>query len=231
MSSPEQQSVSAANWAFAREIRSSIQRWISELRTWRMHRQGCRQSRAFLNDDSLRLHLGCGKVYKKGFINIDAYKADLCTPDLLLDLRHPLPFLDNCCSEIYSEHLFEHIPYPTAATSFLKEMKRLLSANGILSIGVPDPEPVLQDYLANRNSPYFDYFFSDPSVTRHLLTRMEGVNWLFRQGGEHQFIYDYPSLERMLLETGFSRIKRRDFDASRDSPIRRFGTIYVDAWK
>jgi predicted SAM-dependent methyltransferase len=216
---------------FAEEIIRTLRRWQAEYRSSRMHRQGCRQSRQFLGGSPLRLHLGCGHVYKPGWINIDAYRLPPCTPDLLLDLRRPLPFPDNSSSEVYSEHVFEHIPYPQAATAFLRESYRVLAPGGRTSIGVPDPRPVLATYLADESGPYFDYFFNHPSVTRHLDTKMEGVNWLFRQGGEHQFIYDYPSLEKMLMRAGFVRIVRREFDPLRDSEPRRNETIYVDAWK
>jgi len=101
----------------------------------------------------------------------------------------------------------------------------------VVSIGVPDPRPVLTAYLEDKPLPYFDYFFNHFSVQRHLHTKMEAVNWLFKQGGEHQFIYDYPSLEKMLLQTGFTSIAWRDFDPARDSESRRLETIYVDAHK
>ena len=60
---------------------------------------------------------------------------------------------------------------------------------------------------------------------------MEALNWLFRQGGEHQFIYDFPSLEKMLRDAGFERIVRREFDPARDSESRQHETLYVDAYK
>jgi len=197
----------------------------------RLHQQGCTKAGTLLGSTPLRLHLGCGNVYKPGWVNIDAYSIPPCTPDLTLDLRQPMPFPDGTCAEVYSEHFFEHVPYPEGAESNLRESLRVLSPGGRLNIGVPDPIPVLTAFLAGTPSPYFDYFFNHFSVRRHLNTRMEAVNWLFRQGGEHQFIYDYPSLEKMLLAAGFERVARRDFDSTRDSEPRRHETIYVDAYK
>ena len=197
----------------------------------RLHRHGCAKARTLLGPAPLRLHLGCGHVYKPGWVNIDAYHLPPCTPDLTLDLRKPLPFPDGACAEVYSEHFFEHVPFPEGAAGNLRETFRVLQPGGCVSIGVPDPVPVMTAYLAGTPSPYFDYFNNHFSVRRHLLTRMEAVNWLFRQGGEHHFIYDYPSLEKMLSNAGFQRVHRREFDPARDSDARRYETIYVEAHK
>jgi predicted SAM-dependent methyltransferase len=179
----------------------------------------------------LRLHLGCRNVHKPGWVDIDSYSIPPCTPDLTLDLRQALPFPDASCAEVYSEHFFEHITYPEGAAACLKESFRVLRPGGVPSMGVPDPISILAAYLADRHTPYFDYFLNHPNVRCHLCTPMEAVNWLFRQGGEHQFIYDYPSLEKMLLLAGFQDVARREWDPARDSECRRFENIYVDARK
>lgn len=203
----------------------------TEWRLWRIHRQGLAKAKSLAGSGPHKLHLGCGNLYKPGWVNIDLYFCPPCTPDLTLDLRRPLPFPDASCAEVYSEHFFEHVPYPGSAVEILRETLRVLIPGGVVSIGVPDPRPVLTAYLEDTPLPYFDYFFNHFSVQRHLHTKMEAVNWLFKQGGEHQFIYDYPSLEKMLLQTGFTRVARRDFDPARDSESRRGETIYVDAHK
>lgn len=209
---------------FRRQVRSN---W----RLHRMHRLGCLKASTFLDQNPLQLHLGCGNIYKAGWVNIDAYFTPPCTPDLTLDLRQSLPFPAGTCAEVYSEHFFEHIPYPEGAVSNLRETWRVLHPGGRVSIGVPDPIPVITAYLAGTPSPYFDYFHNHFSVHRHLNTPMEALNWLFRQGGEHQFIYDFPSLEKMLRDAGFERIVRREFDPARDSESRQHETLYVDAYK
>jgi len=210
-------------------LRSALDRLRGERRIARAHRAGCALARNYAGRTGLRLHLGCGGVHKPGWVNIDTYSIPPCAPDLTLDLRRPLPFADDSCAEIYSEHVFEHIPFPGSALHLLGESRRLLPPGGLLSIGVPDPRPVLQAWLDGTHDPYFDYFDHHPSVQRHLDTRMEAVNWLFRQGGEHQFIYDCHSLKKMLLLAGFTDISRREFDPSIDSEARRHGTLYVTA--
>lgn len=213
------------------EIARCVRNLQGEYRMWRKQRRSVALVPALVARGPVRLHLGCGEIYKPGWVNIDVYHIPPCTPDLLLDLRRPLPFPDKSCTEVYSEHVFEHLPFPHDARALLRETLRVLAPGGRVSIGVPEPRTVLAAYLADTPEPYFDYFFHHPSVARHLGTKMEAVNWLFRQGGEHHFIYDFPTLEKFLLETGFQRVARRDFDPARDSETRRHGTLYVDAWK
>ena len=212
-------------------IRATRTQWQEEARMRKSHRHGCAKARSLAGATGLKLHLGCGHVYKAGWVNVDFYAIPPCTPDLTLDLRQPLPLADGNCAMVYSEHFFEHIPYPEGAMANLLESRRVLASGGRLSIGVPDPRPVLIAYLDDMPSPYFDYFSNHSSVQRHLHTRMEAVNWLFRQGGEHHFIYDFPSLEKMLAQAGFHGAVRREFDPDLDSEPRRHGTLYVDAVK
>lgn len=60
-----------------------------------------------LEAQPLRLHLGCGRNPKEGFINIDMY--DIPGVDLVHDLsKFPWPFEDNSVDEIFSSHFLEH---------------------------------------------------------------------------------------------------------------------------
>jgi len=54
-----------------------------------------------------KLHLGCGKDYKKGYINIDFNKN--IKADLYCDLEKRFPFKDNSVEEIFTEGTVEHI--------------------------------------------------------------------------------------------------------------------------
>ena len=68
-----------------------------------------------------------------------------------------------------------------------------------------------------------------------LRTRMEVMNELFRQGYDHQYIYDYETLALRLTEAGFVGVTRADFGRGQlpellvDQAARRFESLYVEA--
>lgn len=174
----------------------------------------------------LKLHLGCGPIYKQGWVNIDMGKGG----DFCLDLREPIPLADESCCLIYSEHFFEHIEYPEPAGKLLRDYFRLLKPGGRLSIGVPDGEIGLRAY--NGDDP--EGFFKISKARWHPAwanSRMEQINYMFRQVREHKFIYDEETLVFFLNRENFANVKRRRFDPSLDSKDREWGTLYVDAYK
>ena len=62
-------------------------------------------------------------------------------------------------------------------------------------------------------------------------TRIEHINFHFRQDDEHRFAYDFETLQKVLADAGFIEIEQRDFDESMDTASRRIGTLYVKALK
>jgi predicted SAM-dependent methyltransferase len=91
----------------------------------------------------LRLNVGCGPNRKGDWLNIDLYG----NPDLRLDMREEIPLPNGCCTLIYSEHFLEHLDYPEDAIRFLSECYRLLEPGGVFSVGVPDTQWPLQEYV------------------------------------------------------------------------------------
>lgn len=55
----------------------------------------------------MKLHLGCGNDYKKGYVNCDI-SAEV-NPDKVVDLEKKLPFKDNSITEVLANHVFEHV--------------------------------------------------------------------------------------------------------------------------
>jgi len=65
---------------------------------------------------------------------------------------------------------------------------------------------------------------------------MEVVNSYFRQRYEHQFVYDWAIMEKMLLRAGFNRILRVSFghgvfcqSITLDDPKYEWESLYVEA--
>ena len=196
-----------------------------EFRILTMHKKGARRAQLYRRDRNLRLHFGCGPNYKQGWVNIDLSP----NADLQLDLREPIPLCSASAEIAYSEHFFEHLKYPTDALGFLAECHRLLRPGGTFSIGVPDTRWPLRDYAGAGDGGYFSACKLERWHPDWCKTPMEHINEHFRQGGEHEFAYDFETLLAALTKSGFRDVRRREFDASLDSETRKTGTLYVEA--
>jgi hypothetical protein len=67
---------------------------------------------------------------------------------------------------------------------------------------------------------------------------MEIVNSFFRQRYEHQFLYDWPTMKKMLLAAGFDEVSRARFGVSvylqpiaLDDAKYELESLYVEALK
>lgn len=211
--------------ALPRGLEEAVGHLLFELWILAKHLRGRLRARRYAGASELRLNLGCGSNVKPGWVNIDLARE----ADLALDLRKRLPFRDGSCALVYSEHFFEHLVYPGEADLHVREAYRVLRPGGVLSLGVPDAEETLLAYV-NRDDEYFRIAKErwHPSWCK---TPMDHVNYAFRQGTQHKYAWDFETLERLLSESGFSEIRRRDFDPVLDSSSRQFGTLYVDAVK
>jgi ubiquinone/menaquinone biosynthesis C-methylase UbiE len=114
----------------------------------------------------MKLHLGAGTIYLKGYINIDAaphyltkdapkdileqntttidnyYKHDFCKSSgkCIADVKaiiDKLPYDDNSVDEIVLLHVLEHFP-ANEVKIFLDEFYRVLKFNGLFYLAVPD---------------------------------------------------------------------------------------------
>ena len=175
--------------------------------------------------ENLKLNLGCGSNIKKGWLNIDMFPP----AELVLDLREKLPFANNSCRMIYSEHFLEHLDYPGTAENFLLEAFRVLQQGGVFSLGVPDTEWPLREYRQQIDGGYYDTC----KMWRHqwCATHLDHINQHFREHGQHKFAYDYETLATRLATAGFRDIRKRAFDPDLDTEKRRIGTLYVEAVK
>ena len=93
-----------------------------------------------------KLHLGCGKIYFDGWINID---SDSDEADLKHDLRNPLPYENNSVDFIYNEHFIEHLTVKEGLR-FLSECFRVLKKGGVLRIAGPSLDYIMFHYFFFR---------------------------------------------------------------------------------
>jgi len=106
----------------------------------------------------MKLHLGCGNDYKKGYINCDISQE--VNPDKIVDLEKKLPFEDNSVDEIYSRHTFEHVEN---FMQLMEEIYRICKNNAKLKIIVPYfahpgafQDPTHKRFFTCKTFGYFD---------------------------------------------------------------------------
>lgn len=152
----------------------------------------------------IKLNIGCGTDYKKGWINIDNNSdKNIKQLDLNWDLRHLLPFPENSVDFIFNEHFIEHLTVEESRKAIL-DMMRVLKPGGVLRIAMPDLEDVF-DLYGDPN------WKKRPIIKNHSLefvqTKAEMVNMSFSWWG-HEWIYDWEELVRRFNELGIHNLKR-----------------------
>ena len=219
--------ISVARWILSPGEDEGVRTFLKERGISLHHRQGLRQIRYRSLHRPRKLNLGCGPHKKSDFLSIDL----LPPADLTLDLRRGLPFESKCCQLIFSEHLFEHLDYPEPISHLFRECLRVLKPNGTLSFSVPDTEWPLIDYRDGPDAPYFKACAEHPWHPKDCTTRLEHINYHFRQEREHRFAYDFETAEKVLKAAGFLDVRTRAYYPTLDSEHRRVGSLFVSARK
>lgn len=151
----------------------------------------------------MRIHVGCGPVYKKGYINIDI--LDTTVADRIMSAYH-LEFPDDSASLVECMHTLEHLG---AAKSIyaLAEFFRVLKPEGVLLMETPDIEAAFANFLKNGEE------------QRKLL-----MNWIYgldSPGMGHRYCFPRELLSRMLKETGFKDIQLKRLATKSAQPTLR----------
>lgn len=157
----------------------------------------------------MKLHLGCGKKYLKGFVHVDLLKYDHIDFIAPIDDLH---FAKNSSVEmIYASHVLEHVGR-NSYEKVLDEWYRVLKPKGILRVAVPDFGACVQNYLATENL----------SELLGLLT-----------GGQkdehdyHKMIFDEKLLTNSLIKSGFKEVKKYDWRETESVNLDDFSQAYL----
>ena len=151
-----------------------------------------------------KLHIGCGSVYKKGYINIDAH--DLSRVDLKA-LAHKLPYKNNTIVRIESFHLLEHLT-EKECDLVLKEWYRVLKINGEIVVEVPDLIRNMETFLKASYSERWEK--SRKEFNKGLIQKIYGLG--NKNGQIHKTGFDKTKLRRLMVQYGFVDIKiKRSF--------------------
>jgi predicted SAM-dependent methyltransferase len=151
-------------------------------------------------------NIGCGPFGRDGWVNLDLFPAPGVT--LRCDCRWRFPFGDGAVRGIHVEHYFEHLEPTAERPRFLAECRRCLEPGGILRIGVPDMHKYVESYLAPGWGMLNELGCGGELPQSCFGTKMEALNHVFVQEGEHYGGFDEEYLRRTLERAGFSDIQR-----------------------
>jgi len=173
-----------------------------------------------------RLHLGCGKNILKGWFNTDIlpeYGAHT------LNAGYVYPYPDSCFDYIFSEHLFEHLPY-NEANMMLSQCFRILKPGGIMRITLPTLEFLLKLYNETQSEESQRYALwylrkNMPDVYHDFIKRGKKIPFSlivsdFMRRWGHRTIYDISTLKQMLEFAGFQNIKTRENGKSEHAELQ-----------
>ena len=149
------------------------------------------------------------------------------TPELRwADARKRVPEPDGTLDALYSSHMLEleHLDRAEAA-QFLAEARRVLRPGGVLRISVPDIRIGVERYRADGDADRFvDRTTLVASAEKGVAAR---IRCLATGARHHQWMYDGPSLCRLLEKAGFEEVAVVEPGVTRIPPRARWTCINV----
>ena len=144
----------------------------------------------------MKLHLGSGSRYLKGYLHIDI--ADYEHIDIKSSVDKLNTIDDDTVDEIYASHVLEYYDR-NEVESVLNEWKRVLKKDGVLRIAVPNFETLIEVY-------------QETDEIEKILGPLYG-KWNLTDGSfiYHKTVYDKKSLTELLERIGFFDIKLWDW--------------------
>jgi len=171
----------------------------------------------------MKLHIGCGTVYREGWINVDNNSDHNITKlDLNWDVSNPIPYPDNSVDFISSEHFIEHLPIQTAI-KFLKECKRVLKIGGVIRTSSFDLDDLI--LAARKDNDNWKQDIGAAGIFASVQTRAEFFNLAFYNWG-HRYLYTTEEMIRRYKEVGFTQIKACKIQESDHVELRNLETRY-----
>lgn len=164
--------------------------------------------------EPVRIHVGANRFEIEGWLNTDIRP----TARYYLDASALLPMPDASVDRIFGEHFIEHLDLETGR-QFVREARRVLRPGGVLRLATPDLEGFVAVYreagdlqksllthLANRGG-------RDFGSTAASLLNQQFYGW------RHRYLYDYETIQALLVETGFGRVIRCELRSSEHADL------------
>ena len=162
--------------------------------------------------EDLRLHLGCGPRYIPGFCHVDI--RPLPHVEVVTSVDALGMFADSSASLVYASHVLEHFGRHQVA-SVLREWFRVLKPQGILRLSVPDFDQVIKIYHQASN---------DIDAVLGALVGRQDYETNF-----HYMVFNYGKLTALLLEAGFSQVRRWDWRVTEHCSVDDYSQAYYRA--
>ena len=153
--------------------------------------------------EQIKLHLGCGGIRWKDFINVDLYPAvegvqddsrSGCVADVFEDIRS-LGLPPESVDEIYSSHVVEHF-VRWEACDMLAEWHKVLRTGGVLVIEMPSFWRCIA-------------WLFHPSKKKRELARPQfyGNQWDKLDFETHRYVWSAREIRKVLKGIGFRKVK------------------------
>lgn len=146
-----------------------------------------------------KYHLGCGRYYKKGYVNIDFPDNEHTVMDVKADRYEDIRTMRffELADEIYSRHVFEHFGY-VDAMSLLIKWTNITNDGGKIIIDIPDVKRIAE-------------MISSPDVkcqgaVIRLLYGSQEAEWAYHISGWTEDI-----LSSVMFDLGHDLIKSRQY--------------------
>ena len=155
-----------------------------------------------MQNKTLKLHLGCGRNYLEGYVNVDLPSEDQglmkAKADIYKDIRD-LKYSENSIDEIRNHHLLEHFTRQEAL-KLLLQWRNWLKPNGFLVIETPDFERCIELFLKSDTRTKF-------KIARHIFGSHES-DWAI-----HKDFWDKSKFEFILNKLGFEIVEIKQFNS------------------
>lgn len=150
----------------------------------------------------VKLHLGCGGMKWKDFINVDLFLYDRnvgdtsrsgCVADVIADMRD-LQLSDDSIDEIFTSHTFEHFTR-WEGVEMLVDWFRMLKPGGRIVIETPDFWRCV-------------FWLMHPSSEKRRLGRTQfyGNQWDRLDYETHRYLWSGKEISEICRNVGFTRI-------------------------
>ena len=210
----------------------------------------------------LRLNIGCGDAPTMGWVNYDNSPAVRLAHSRLLtgllqavgmidagnvafiakcrqlgihyaNAARRIPHASGTVDVVYSSHMIEHLDRREAAR-FLAECLRVLKPGGVLRLAAPDLRWSILEYMEKgRADEFVAQLQFDIDRPRGFV---DGVRRLLSGGRGHHWMYDGPSLSRLVSGCGFADVEIVPAGQTRladpgglDLREREIESVYIEA--